>query len=143
MGTCAACGGKLRRVHRTFWERFRYLAIYACRKCDRRIPAPRSHTFHFGGACRCPKCGTFRVVKLKTRDKIDPMYGGPLNWLERLSGGTLHHCCYCRVQFYDRRPLDPGAARSEVPEGFQREAAHLHVTPEQVAKARGKAKSAE
>jgi len=35
------------------------------------------------------------------------MFHGPLNTFERLSGGKLHHCCFCRIQFYDRRKLAP------------------------------------
>jgi hypothetical protein len=45
-------------------------------------------------------------VKLKEPDKIDPPYGGFLDFLERLAGGArLFHCRYCRIQFYDRRRL--------------------------------------
>jgi hypothetical protein len=40
-------------------------------------------------------------------DKIDPMVSGILNRLEKLAGGTLHHCCFCRLQFYDRRKMAP------------------------------------
>jgi DNA-directed RNA polymerase subunit RPC12/RpoP len=108
---CGQCGGSLRRVHRTFWERFRYLAIYECKGCEREVLIPRRYTYHFGDVCRCPKCGTYRIVKLKSPDKIDPMWGGLLNLLERLAGGNLHHCCYCRVQFFDRRPMDPNTTR--------------------------------
>jgi DNA-directed RNA polymerase subunit RPC12/RpoP len=146
VSNCAECGGRLRRVHRTFWERFKYLAIYECRSCEREVQVPRHHTYHFGSACRCPRCGTFRVVKLKVPDKIDPMHGGPLNWVERLMGGNLYHCCYCRVQFFDRRPLDPNASRvaarpGEDPVGTGQDAAPPEnargaVSPDQVAKAR-------
>ena len=110
----------MRRVHRTFLERFRYMAIYECRQCEREVLIPRRYTYHFGDACRCPKCGTFRVVKLKAPDKIDPVNGGFLGLLERLAGGSLYHCCFCRVQFFDRRPLDPNASRT---------AAHAGVSP--------------
>jgi len=111
MRKCAQCGSELRRVHRTFWERFRYLAIYECKRCEREVLVLRHYTYHFGDACRCPKCGTLRVVKLKAPDRIDPMSAGLLNWFERLAGGNLYHCCYCRVQFFDRRPLDPNVSR--------------------------------
>jgi DNA-directed RNA polymerase subunit RPC12/RpoP len=144
----------LRRVHRTFWERFRYLAIYECRHCEREVLVPRHHTYHFGDACRCPKCGTFRVVKLKVPDKIDPMHGGVLNWVERLAGGNLYHCCFCRIQFFDRRPLDPNASRvaarpGEEPADHERdpETEHGEVHPEvaedQVTSRTDKAKSGE
>jgi hypothetical protein len=36
------------------------------------------------------------------------MHGGFLNLMERLVGkGRLFHCRWCRLQFYDRRPLAP------------------------------------
>jgi len=102
---CKHCGGRVRRVHRTFFERFSYMAIYACRDCDSEKLYPRPYMYHFGPLCRCPRCGTFRVTRLKAPDKIDRLNPGFLNYLERLVGGTLYHCRYCRVQFYDRRML--------------------------------------
>jgi DNA-directed RNA polymerase subunit RPC12/RpoP len=66
---------------------------------------PRHYRFHLGPSARCPRCGTYRIAKLRGPDRIDPMASGFLNWLERRSGGRLYHCCFCRVQFYDRRGL--------------------------------------
>lgn len=97
----------MRRVHRSFAERFRYMAIFKCRKCAAVEFAPRQYAFHFGPQCRCPRCGTLRVVRLRSPDRIDPMHHGLLNLLERMAGGRLHHCRYCRIQFFDRRPLAP------------------------------------
>jgi hypothetical protein len=111
---CGQCGGKLRRVHRTFFERFNYMAIYECDKCDREEFAPHRFRYHLGTACRCPVCGTYRVVRLRERDHIDRLHGGFLNLLERLLGGSkLYHCRWCRMQFYDRRKLagEPGASK--------------------------------
>ena len=103
---CVQCGERLRRVHRTFVERFSYMAIYECRKCQREEFAPRRYRYHFGPSCRCPLCGTYRVVRLKQPDKIDRRHGGFLNFLERLAGkGRLFHCRWCRLQFYDRRGI--------------------------------------
>ena len=107
MVRCDECGGRLRRVHRTFLERFRFMAIYECRDCNREQAYARRYTYHFGPYCRCPECGTYRLTRLKARDKIDPLFTGFLNLLERLAGGRLHHCRYCRVQFYDRRVVAP------------------------------------
>ena len=73
---------------------------------------PHRYQFHLGPECRCPRCGTYRVTKLRERDKIDRMSDGFLNLLERMWGGRLYHCCFCRVQFFDRRPL-----ASRVPTG--------------------------
>lgn len=125
MHKCSSCGGKLRRVHRTFLERFGYMAIYACRDCEKEESLPYRYRFHFGRSARCPNCGTFRIVRLKEPDCIDPMYVGFFNFLERIAGGKLFHCRYCRCQFYDRRRLateggtaeavttPPGTARSD------------------------------
>jgi DNA-directed RNA polymerase subunit RPC12/RpoP len=94
-------------VHRTFFERFSYLAIYECRDCENEEFVPRAYTYHMGEHARCPKCGTHRVTKLRAPDKIDPMMTGPLNIAERMAGGMLYHCCFCRVQFFDRRKRAP------------------------------------
>ena len=108
MRKCRYCGGSgLKRVHRTFLERFSYMAIYECRDCEHEELISRRHAFHFGKYVRCPRCGTSRVTKLQGRDTIDRMISGPLNTVKRLSGGKLHHCCFCRIQFYDRRKLAP------------------------------------
>ena len=61
--------------------------------------------FYFGRFARCPRCGTFRLRRLRVRDRIDPVRSGILNLLKRLGGGSLLHCRYCRIQFYDRRPV--------------------------------------
>ena len=47
------------------------------------------------------------------------MHTGMLNTLERMVGGKLFHCRYCRLQFWDRRRLqsevlaDAAAAKEE------------------------------
>ncbi len=99
----------MRRVHRTFWERFSYMAIYECRTCEREEFAPRRYRYHLSDHTRCPVCGSYRVVRLKHPDRIDRMHTGFLNFLERIAGkGQLFHCRWCRLQFYDRRSLaDP------------------------------------
>jgi DNA-directed RNA polymerase subunit RPC12/RpoP len=119
MMKCGHCGGKLRRVHRTLLERFRYLAIYECLECDTEQCVPRPYQYHFGPQARCPRCGTYRLSRLKGRDRIDAMRGGPVNFLKRLGRGKLTHCRYCRLQFYDRRPLmsAPEGGTLETPDG--------------------------
>ena len=97
----------MKRIHRTLWDRFSYMAVYQCRKCHAEESVPRHFRFHLGVDCRCPKCGTVRLRKLRERDHIDPMMTGMMNLMERLAGGTLYHCRYCRVQFYDRRIMKP------------------------------------
>jgi hypothetical protein len=82
------------------------MAIYECHKCEREQVVPRRFRFHLGPSCRCPVCGTFRVVRLKVPDHIDKKHTGFLNMVERVLGeGRLYHCRWCRLQYFDRRPL--------------------------------------
>jgi hypothetical protein len=41
MPKCKQCNSKLKRIHRTFLERFRYLATYECPKCETEEFVPR------------------------------------------------------------------------------------------------------
>ena len=94
------------RVHRTFFERFGYMAIYECHRCECEECVPRRFRFHLGPHARCPICGTYRVVRLKEPDKIDRKHRGFLNFLERLLGkGRMFHCRWCRLQYFDRREV--------------------------------------
>src|SRR5271165_4312448 len=113
MRKCPKCGIRMRRVHRTVMERFRYLAIYECRECHGEDNLPRVHQLHLGKSARCPKCGTYRISRLKEPDPIDPMHKGLLNSLERMAGGRRYHCCFCRIQFWDRRRLASEVAAEE------------------------------
>jgi DNA-directed RNA polymerase subunit RPC12/RpoP len=97
----------LRRIHRTFLERVGYMAIYRCKSCQEEQAMPRRWRYHLGSEVRCPQCGTERLTKLKSPDRIDPMQTGFLNLLERLLDGKLYHCRFCRIQFYDRRGSAP------------------------------------
>ena len=129
---CGQCGEKLRRVHRTFFERFGYMAIYECRKCELEEAVPRRYRYHLGPSCRCPVCGTYRVVRLKQPDRIDRWHGGFLNLLERIVGrGRMFHCRWCRLQFYDRRDLAPPAPAP--PAGSPARAAAPEREPEKAA----------
>ena len=111
MNSCAKCGKPLRRVHRSVLQQLRYAAVFECSGCGLKEYAPRRYRFHFGPYPRCPRCGTSRVSKRKNRDRIDPMYLGPLTLLESLlGGGKLYHCHFCRIQFYDRRKPSPDAS---------------------------------
>lgn len=103
----------MRRVHRSLVERLHYLAIYACKDCNTEDNLPRTHRLHLGKAARCPKCGTYRITRLKEPDRIDPMNSTVLNLLEKIFGGKLFHCRYCRIQFFDRRRLASEIAADE------------------------------
>src|SRR5215469_16481781 len=104
---CGRCGRKLRRVHRSFLERLRYLAIYECRDCEIEECLPRPYQYHFDTEARCPKCGATRLRRLKRRDKIEKMQSGLVNLWKRVRGVKLLYCRFCRLQFYDRRPVAP------------------------------------
>jgi hypothetical protein len=89
------------------------MAIYECQKCEREEFVPRRFRYHLGPSCRCPRCGTYRVSKLKTPDRIDKFHSGFLNLVERIAGkGKLFHCRWCRLQFYDRRILATELAKA-------------------------------
>jgi len=105
----------VRRIHRTPIERISYLAIFQCCSCEREQQMPRPFRLHFGPHARCPKCGTFRLTHLAEPDVIDRMQDGLWNLFERLSHGNLYHCRFCRVQFYDRRPLAPQTSAPPAP----------------------------
>ena len=105
MRKCIYCGGKLRRIHRTLMERFSYLGIFQCAACEREQHMFRPYRLHLGPHARCPKCATFRVKRLGEPDVVDRLQGGFWNLMERLARGYLYHCRFCRLQFYDRRPL--------------------------------------
>jgi hypothetical protein len=82
--------------------------MYECRQCHTRKPEPRWYALYLGDYPRCPRCGTYRLTRLASRDKIDPMHKGPLNIAQKICGADLYHCRYCRVQFYDvRKPVAP------------------------------------
>src|SRR5690349_9574625 len=100
-------------------ERFTYLAIYECRDCENEEFIPRQYTYHFGENTRCPRCGTYRVTRLKGLDRIDKMVPGLWNKYEQWRGGSLYHCCFCRVQFYDRRKMAPRVNLQPIVEGGQ------------------------
>jgi len=66
---------------------------------------------------RCPRCGTYRLTRLATRDKIDQMYNSPASFVQRMCGADLYHCRYCRVQFYDMRKLAAPEAKESAATG--------------------------
>jgi DNA-directed RNA polymerase subunit RPC12/RpoP len=101
---CLQCGGELRRTRRKLFERFGYAKAYRCKNCDSRVRvgvASHSKKLKFAA---CPKCHTYELTAPRRVDKIDKMIKGPRSFLQRIMGGTLYHCWYCRLQFYDLRP---------------------------------------
>ena len=112
MRTCRKCGARLRRLHWNSLQRFKYLAVYQCPECQHEESVPR-FSYRLGDECCCPRCGTSRLTMLRERDRIDRMDSGIYNLLARLGGGKLYHCCFCRLQFYDRRPLPERTERPD------------------------------
>jgi DNA-directed RNA polymerase subunit RPC12/RpoP len=101
---CLQCGGELRRSRRKLFERFGYVKAYRCKDCKARVRlGVASHAKKLKYAS-CPKCHTHELTAPRRVDKIDKMVGGPRSFFQRLMGGKLYHCWYCRLQFYDLRP---------------------------------------
>lgn len=79
------------------------MAVYECEQCKTRKPEPRWYALYLGDYPRCPRCGTYRLSRLVTRDRIDAMYRSIFSFAQGLFGARLYHCRYCRIQFYDMR----------------------------------------
>jgi hypothetical protein len=102
---CRKCGAGLKRIHRTLAERLRYYGVFQCSGCGERFARRRHYLFFLGPSACCPKCGTRRIKKLHKPDRIDPLYRNVFSLAQRLfPGARLHHCAFCRIQFWDRRP---------------------------------------
>jgi hypothetical protein len=112
MRNCVSCGGVLIRVRRTLRQKFIYHAVLKCKKCGRRESRDQWFLFLFGRKSRCPRCGSFRVEKLRGRDHIDPMYKNPISYLQKFFGASVHWCPFCRLQFYDLRKKAPTLKRN-------------------------------
>jgi hypothetical protein len=132
MRKCVSCGEALVRVRRTFREKFVYHSVQKCKKCGKRETRDQWFLFLFGRTSRCPRCGSFRVEKLRGVDHIDPMYRNPLSYLQKWFGGNLHWCPFCRLQFYDVRKKAPTIRRA--PPVTETVAAEKTDTPTDMAK---------
>jgi hypothetical protein len=55
----------------------------------------------------CPHCGTARLRVLRKRDPVDSMSTSLVSILQGWFGAELHHCEFCRLQFYDFRKVVP------------------------------------
>ena len=101
--TCGSCGTPLVRIRRTFLQKFAYHAVWYCKSCGKNETLDQWFLFLFGRTSRCPRCGSFKVDKLRGVDHIDPMYKNPLSYLQKWFGAQIHWCPFCRLQFYDLR----------------------------------------
>jgi hypothetical protein len=59
----------------------------------------------FSTTSNCPRCGNPDLQELSQRDGVDPLYKAPWSRLQGLFGAPLRYCVWCRLQFYDMRPL--------------------------------------
>jgi DNA-directed RNA polymerase subunit RPC12/RpoP len=100
-------------VHRTLAEKLTQNRVYECAACGERQSSGGWLLIDTEDLANCPSCGTYRLTLRRTPDKIDRMYSSPSNFFKRIFGGDLYRCRYCRIQFYDRRPLCEDAVAAE------------------------------
>ncbi len=93
----------MRRSRRSLAERLLYSEAFRCEKCGQRVRTAL-FSFRYVRYVKCPCCHSVDLTALKRRDGIDRMQKGLLNFVQRISGGKLYHCWFCRLQFYDTRP---------------------------------------
>jgi hypothetical protein len=112
MHTCHHCGGRLHRVRRTLWQRLLYRSLYECYSCS---AWERNHhtIFHsFTGVSRCPRCDSRRLKVFKKRDHIEGFQRNIYRRIQGWMGAKLCYCERCRLQFYDRRPIEEQRPRA-------------------------------
>lgn len=107
MPRCLKCGEGLSRAHRNFLEKAVYSLVFKCQACGARVGERRLFLNYFLKHTHCPRCGTDELDKRKTIDKIDKLSKAPMSLLQAALGGSLYHCVFCRVQFYDVRSRAP------------------------------------
>jgi hypothetical protein len=98
------------------FERVFFTRAFVCAKCGVRIRELRTlfeptWRFVLSNSTSCIRCGSLRVRKLEYRDGIDAMSRHPFSLLFALLRAPIYHCSLCRLQYHDRRPLTPTAAR--------------------------------
>ena len=98
------CGGHAIRVRRSFWQKFWYRSVYRCEDCGKLVARKAAQPM-FSAWSTCPRCGTRELRIRRKRDHVDSMSNGIFNRLQGLVGAPLHHCEFCRFQFYDFRPV--------------------------------------
>lgn len=111
---CKDCGGELRRSRRKPLERIRYAEAHRCKDCGLRHKISMWSQVRNVRYTKCPKCSCRDLSILKKVDKIDTMRKSFWNFVNRILGGKLYHCWFCRLQFYDLRSRKQ-IARPEAP----------------------------
>jgi len=102
---CDKCGGPVRRSHRRGIEKIVYSSIFKCPECKSRIKVSLLGPGLFGKHAQCPRCGDLEPIRRSNLDTVDSMSYLPFGLFHRLFCGKLYHCLFCRMQFYDSRPL--------------------------------------
>ena len=110
MLACWHCGGELRHVHRRLHEKWFCTAVYTCAECKLRIRCLRRWPtsdicFVFSKNTSCIRCGTSEVERLSKKDHIDPVSRHFFSLLFRVLGAPVNECHFCRLQYYDFRPI--------------------------------------
>jgi hypothetical protein len=104
---CPNCGGTTIRRHRRGFEKLIFSQTYRCRRCNIRFAKGYFNLGIFEKFASCPQCGNPAPDQRSRRDKVDSMLGGVVRLVHWALGGKLYHCVFCRLQFYDVRPLKP------------------------------------
>lgn len=60
--------------------------------------------FVFSRYTRCVECGNYEVRRMASLDRVDGLSKSVFSLMFRLTGGQLHKCDACRLQYYDWRP---------------------------------------
>lgn len=102
---CDECGGDLVRVPRTFLERIFHSRVFACVDCGHRRTQGTWLAMEKSEWAVCPSCGTSKLSELKELDPIERVYRSLKNSFNRMFGGHLLLCRFCRLQFYDLRDV--------------------------------------
>ena len=108
MPECPKCAGHLVRIHRGYFRKIVYSALFRCRRCGLRTGEFHSglssnFQFVFSRNTRCVRCGTYDVRRGSRRDRIDGVSGHPLSLLQHILAAPLNKCPACRLQYYDWR----------------------------------------
>lgn len=117
---CPTCTFPLERQHRSIVGRLVFRRLWVCRACGRffpeyRKPFERTCAYLLSRHTRCLSCGSARVRRLTTRDRIDRMSRHPFSLLSAITGGSIYHCNVCRFQYHDWRSPDPAAQQDRRP----------------------------
>jgi uncharacterized Zn finger protein len=115
MPECPKCSENLSRTHRKFWEKPIYSIVFRCHNCNHRVGARHDFFKQFSRTTLCPRCGNLDVEKRRTKDRIDKLIHTPFSTLNRLLGGNLYHCVFCRLQYYDVRSRRTKAKEAQKP----------------------------